>query len=279
MVLPVYNGEKYLASSIESILSQTYSAFELIIVNDCSTDSTESIIKKYMQIDNRIKYVKNSYNQKLPKSLNNGFAIAKGYYYTWTSDDNLFFNNALEVMVDYLEKNNVDLVYCDYQIIDGSGKCIAFREIGEEKDLKYNNPIGACFMYKSHIAQEIGGYDERLFLVEDYEYWIRISINGKIAPLHRMLYAYREHENSLTAKKSIEVKERQMKMLWKYFSYFEKDFDKDYELYDYFHYILSLSNSTFSKRRYIIRFTFKHPKYFFELLHVVKQRFSTKIVL
>ena len=87
IILPTYNGKKYIRDSIESIINQTYTNWELIIVNDCSTDDTQKIIEEYQQKDKRIIVINNEKNLKLPASLNRGFEEASGEYYTWTSDD------------------------------------------------------------------------------------------------------------------------------------------------------------------------------------------------
>src|SRR5436190_21740360 len=88
IVLPTYNRAKYLKLSIDSCLIQTFKDFELIIVDDCSKDETPQTIKSYT--DPRIRYHRNESNQRLPRSLNIGFSLAKGEYLTWTSDDNFF---------------------------------------------------------------------------------------------------------------------------------------------------------------------------------------------
>ena len=105
IVLPVYNGEKYLKEAIDSILSQTYRNIELVVVNDCSTDKSLCIIKEYMEKDDRVKLVNNETNQKLPKSLNIGFEHCRGDYYTWTSDDNIMKPNAINRMLEVMKKN------------------------------------------------------------------------------------------------------------------------------------------------------------------------------
>ena len=96
IVLPTYNGEQYISQSIDSILKQTFPDWELIIVNDCSTDHTLEIVKQYAEKDHRIKIVNNSINKKLPSSLNIGFQHSCGNFLTWTSDDNLYHENAFE---------------------------------------------------------------------------------------------------------------------------------------------------------------------------------------
>jgi len=99
IVLPVYNGEKYLAVAIDSFLNQTHSNFELIIVNDCSKDSSLAIVERYAARDARIKIINNRENKKLPASLNIGHQLAKGEYITRTSDDNIAKANFLECLL------------------------------------------------------------------------------------------------------------------------------------------------------------------------------------
>ena len=96
IVLPTYNGEEFLSNSIESVINQTFQDWELIIVNDCSTDNSLSIAEEYFKKDNRIRIINNAENKKLPESLNIGFREAKGDYFTWTSDDNEYYPNAIE---------------------------------------------------------------------------------------------------------------------------------------------------------------------------------------
>ena len=113
IILPVYNGARYLAQAIDSCLNQTYRNIELIIVDDCSTDETPAIVRSYT--DPRIRYVRNKTNRRLPQSLNIGFALATGEYLTWTSDDNEFLPHAIETMLKILmEDKAVDFVYSDY---------------------------------------------------------------------------------------------------------------------------------------------------------------------
>src|SRR3989338_10314783 len=100
IVLPTYNGARYLRQSIDSCLSQTYKNIELIIVDDCSTDETPDIVHSYN--DPRIRYVRNKTNQRLPRSLNIGFALTTAEYLTWTSDDNEFLPQAIETMLKVL---------------------------------------------------------------------------------------------------------------------------------------------------------------------------------
>jgi len=210
IVLPTYNGERYISQSIESIRKQSYINWELIIVDDCSTDNTINIIDKYVHDDKRIKVIHNSINYKLPRSLNVGFREAKGEYLTWTSDDNLYYDNALEVMKNELEKNNNIYMVCAQMMnIDDKGENLGIQFTGNVQNFFLNNNIGACFMYRRIILEEIGEYDADLFLVEDYDYWLRIAeFYGDIERILKPLYYYRRHENSLSfTKKSLVTKQ------------------------------------------------------------------------
>ena len=123
IVMPTYNGQKYIREALNSITEQTYKEFELIIVDDCSTDGTPKIVQEYAAKDSRIKVIRNESNQKLPKSLNIGFTKCIGDYFTWTSDDNLYHMDALKRMVEYLENDkNTNFVYACEEFIDENGK-------------------------------------------------------------------------------------------------------------------------------------------------------------
>ncbi len=199
IVLPVYNGSKYLADAIESCLNQTYNNWELIIVDDCSTDITPSIVAEYIKKDLRIKYIRHTTNRKLPGALNTGFGMAKGEYFTWTSDDNLYHPKAIEEMIKFLQRNSqIDVVYTDYTIINEEGSIIKNQIVEEPNVLIYRSCIGACFMYKSEVHNCLNGFDENLFLVEDYDFWLRAFRHFTMKPLHKNLYFYRRHSQSLT---------------------------------------------------------------------------------
>ncbi len=201
IVLPVYNGERYLRESIESVLRQTYSNWELLILDDCSNDSTPLICKEYVSSDNRIKYYRNEQNLRLPKNLNKGFSLAKGDYLTWTSDDNYYYPQALERMVLALKSERKEFVFCSCDIIDGDGEiveCIMVDKFSAET-ICGRNPVGACFMYTRNVYETIGDYDPDFTLVEDYDYWQRICSKFLPTYISDKLYAYRWHDGALTS--------------------------------------------------------------------------------
>lgn len=218
IVLPVYNGAAYLSESIESVIAQTYANWELIIVNDCSTDDSLAIASKYASQDNRIKVFTNPQNLKLPKTLNAGFERASGVYYTWTSDDNRFKPDALRVMVECLEKNpNAVMVYANFSCIDSIGKVVSSDHVFDLRYIFTRNVIGACFLYTADAARQVGIYDANLFLAEDYDYWIRLYKTGDILFIEDNLYYYRKHEKSLTETKKKFIDEQTYRVLEKNF--------------------------------------------------------------
>lgn len=202
IVLPTYNGSRYIRQSIESCLAQSFQNFELIIVNDCSTDNTLEIVREYAKADERIVVINNVFNKKLPLSLNTGFEKARGTYYSWTSDDNFYAKDALATMIKVFEQDNtIDLVYADYTLIDENGKITGTRTFGDiNKSFSKWLGCGACFLYKKMLHLQNNGYRPEAFLIEDYDFFVRAFTQNKFYYLpNTELYFYREHSASLTS--------------------------------------------------------------------------------
>lgn len=198
IILPVYNGSKFLKISLESILNQTYQNLELIIVNDGSTDNSHEIIEHYIELDSRINYIKNNSNLGLPKSLNIGIEHSKGVFITWTSDDNIYYSSAISVMVSALVNSDLDFVYCDCDIIDNSEQKIGLLKTHPIEHLIFGNIVFHCWLHKRKLFDEIGSYDVDLVLIEDYDYWLRIAKRFKMLNINNVLYSFRFHDSSLT---------------------------------------------------------------------------------
>ncbi len=212
VVLPTYNGEKYLAQSIQSVLSQTYQNLELIIVDDCSTDGTPEVIRRFAEQDSRIQVIRNAENQKLPQSLNIGFRQAAGGYLTWTSDDNFYEEHALEVMVQTLDQNpDCGMVYCDMTCVFEDGIKVS-RPALDIEQFYVDDVVGACFLYRKQVLETVGEYDPDMALVEDYDYWLRIRQQYEIIHIPQCLYQYRYHSGSLTMRKEREIAAQRQRM-------------------------------------------------------------------
>lgn len=204
IVLPTYNGAKYIRQSIDSCLNQTYKNIELIIVDDGSKDETPEIVMSYK--DDRIKHIWHEKNRGLPHALNTGFAKATGEYLTWTSDDNYYSNDAIEKMLHFLKNNNCSFVYCDfYKFYDNTSFDLYIYKLPKNPILENCNNIGPCFLYTRKVGEEIGDYDPDAFLAEDYDYWIRVSTKFSMCHLEGALYHYRIHEKSLFSTRFHEI--------------------------------------------------------------------------
>ncbi len=210
IILPVYNGEKHLSKSIESCLSQSYKNIELIIVNDCSTDLSLEIALVYKRKDNRIKVIDNNINKKLPASLNIGHENAKGVFLTWTSHDNFYEPNAIELLLNNLIESKSDLVYSDMNLVYENSNKIKKRELNEIETLPFGNCVGASFLYKKEVFLELKGYNENFFLVEDYDFWLRAFLKFKFYHVKEYLYNYTLQSESLTNQISLNYEKRNL---------------------------------------------------------------------
>lgn len=216
IILPTYNGSEYLRESINSIIAQKFSDWELIIVDDCSHDMTPEIIREYNEIDNRIRVIHNKENKKLPQSLNIGFSQARGEYLTWTSDDNIYHEDAIAKMARYLDNHvAIGMVCCDMFCIDREGNIIEYR-VNDPKNLWVYDSIGACFMYRKSVKDKVGEYNPDMFLAEDYDYWLRVNKCYEIGHISESLYYYRYHELSLTGSRQASIRKQLNKLRIKY---------------------------------------------------------------
>ena len=238
IVLPTYNGEKYIKEAIRGVISQTYNDWELIVVNDCSTDNTKKIVEEQMEKDKRICLINNKENKKLPQSLNVGFENAKGKYFTWTSDDNYYLPNAILEMVQFLDKNeDYPMVCTDMYRIDENGNHIRGKNEYDAVKMYFNNCVGASFLYRKEVANDIGGYEVKKFLIEDYDYWYRVlEYYGKIGYINKSLYQYREHQNSLSSTRQREIKIRLLEFRYEHLNtIIRKFYDREELLTPFFY--------------------------------------------
>lgn len=206
IILPVHDGERFLRQAIESVRSQTFAAWELILVDDASVDASPQLIGQACLSDPRIRAIRHEQNIRLPGALNSGFAAAGGRYLTWTSDDNIYRPTALAEMVALLEaRQDIDIVYAGRTYIDENGMEKGFLPAEPPEVLVDHNPVGACFLYRRRVHEVLGGYDESLFLVEDYDFWLRASCHFKLHAFAEDLYLYRQHAASLSGTRRAEV--------------------------------------------------------------------------
>lgn len=225
IVLPCYNGSGFLSKSIDSVLAQTYNNWELIIVNDCSKDNSLEVMRAYESRDSRIHVVNNEQNLKLPASLNRGFAESRGQYLTWTSHDNRMAPTMIEEMVSYLNAHpGIGLVTANYAAFSlTTGEQLYEVNMPDpQRNLPRFNTICYAFMYRREVMEMVGGYDEHLFLIEDYEYWVRIWLNFKIGKIDKALYYTGVGDSTLTMSRKKEIAQKLLEVRLMYFDDFSK---------------------------------------------------------
>lgn len=217
ILMPVYNHADFVEESIQSILFQTYSNWELIILDDGSTDNLLEILESYSN-DPRIRLYTQD-NQRLPNGLSNLHELANGEYITWTSADNIMEREMIYELVNYLVTYpKVDMVYADVMVIDENGdklnvgyrqynsdlnnpEIIRLPRVPECLNKENDNFINACFMYKKSISDVLNGeYSADLEGLEDYDYWLKIQKIGNIQHIknNKPLYRYRVHKNTMS---------------------------------------------------------------------------------
>lgn len=206
VVMPVYNGEKYLAEAIESILSQSLSSFEFIIINDGSSDSSLTIIEGYAAIDSRIRVISRS-NKGLIASLNEGIAIAKGTFIARMDADDISDSRRFEAQVKLLDDKQADICGCHYFIIDENGAYVdaAISPLSKESItifLTNTTPFAhGSVMFRRDLLQRTdcryGMTDAKS--AEDYALWIELFDRDVVfSNVDQFLFKYRDFSASLS---------------------------------------------------------------------------------
>ena len=208
VLMTVYNDEKYLNKSIESILNQSFRGFEFIIINDGSTDSTTDILNYYSSIDSRIR-VFHKTNTGMTKALNFGLSISQGKYIARMDSDDISFPKRLEIEFEFLENNpDIDLIGGAAQIIDDMDNVIGLRNIGvknPKKTLSHQNIFQHTdIMFRRSILKKVIGYREKFRNAQDYDLWLRISDVSEIAKIPDILGQWRLNAGGYTIARNYE---------------------------------------------------------------------------
>ena len=205
LIMSVYNGEDYLAETIDSVLSQTFTEWEFIIINDCSTDKTSQMLEEYAAKDNRIKVHTNETNLRLPSSLNKALSLAQGKYVARMDADDICMPDRLQKQYDFMESNRqIDLSSCRFMTLKNgvysSGGCGGKDDDASIKALLLvTNPIlHPGIIAKAEVIKELC-YDKNFTCTEDMELWTRFVLNNKrVEILSEYLMIYRLHDKQIT---------------------------------------------------------------------------------
>jgi hypothetical protein len=204
VLMPVHNGERYLRDAMDSILGQTFTDFEFLIVNDGSTDGTRAILESYR--DPRVRVLQQASRMGVTEALNAGLSQAKGRYIARMDGDDISLPGRLEKQVQYMEAHpDCGVLGCAVQIIDPQGKPLYRVEYcGGHHYLRwyllFQNPFAhPATMIRREVLNRLGGYDARFAFAQDYDLWWRASWITQFAVLPEALLQLRRHRSNLTS--------------------------------------------------------------------------------
>jgi glycosyltransferase involved in cell wall biosynthesis len=210
VIMPAYNAEKFIAESIASVIAQSYPNWELLIVDDGSTDATKHLIESFCLKDERIKYYYQQ-NGKQGKARNLALSYAKGTYIAFLDADDVWLPQKLEVQLEEIKEKNADLVFSDCIMftdsisaskkIMHSGKGYYSGETAFKDFLEINRIPILTVLIKAEVLKNANGFIETLSIqnAEDYHLWLRLLLNGnRFYGSEQVLAGYREHAASST---------------------------------------------------------------------------------
>lgn len=206
VILPVFNGEKYIKYSIESVLSQTYENVELIVVNDGSTDKTSDIVEKYCKIKKNIKKI-DIENSGMCAARNEGIKNASGDYISFIDHDDIWLSTKLQKQIKLMQENKkTGLVSCETVIIDFENNLYGWKMGKVLKgdcydELKISNWVtnGSVVLVRKECFDDVGLFDENISLPGDWDICLRIAKKYEVQTVPEILVCYRISENASTS--------------------------------------------------------------------------------
>lgn len=205
VLMPAYNSEKYIGVAIESILNQTFSDFEFIIIDDCSKDKTWNIITTYAAKDDRIIPLRNEINMREAKTLNRGIGIARGKYIARIDNDDWSYPDRLKKQYNFMEEHSdVGISGGTINICDGNLQPKSQRKYAlsdkqiRQKMFRYSPFCHPTVIIRRSILILTGLYNPDYYPPNDYELYFRIGLHSKFANLSDTLLKYRVLDNSIT---------------------------------------------------------------------------------
>jgi len=211
--MAVYNGERYLREAVESILAQTYPDFEVIIIDDGSSDASAGMLEEFARRDDRVRLVRQE-NIGLTRTLNKAIELSGGELLARMDADDIAMPDRLRRQVEFMQQHpRVVLLGGAYELIDGRGRLLTRitppldDQPLQELALAGRTPIcHPLAMMRRDAVLKTGGYDESLKVAQDLDLWLRLGEVGELACLPDVLLKYRQHEESVSeAKQALQV--------------------------------------------------------------------------
>jgi glycosyltransferase involved in cell wall biosynthesis len=209
VITPCYNGADYITQTIESVLAQTYENWEMIVVDDCSTDSSYDIILKYTEKDARIKLCRMDKNRGAAQARNKAIELSKGDYLAFLDSDDLWFPDKIEKQLQFMINNDCDFSFTEYEQVDDKNKLLSIARV--TKKISYKKMLLHCFtgcstvMYKQNLNDKI--YGPLITSCNDYALFLRILQHTRNARGYpECLTKYRIRKGSLSRNKIKKMK-------------------------------------------------------------------------
>ena len=209
VVIPVFNGEKFLKQAVNSVLNQTRKVDEIIIVDDGSTDKTKEILEDiHLNIDTTIKIIHHDQNKGIGATINTGIKNLSGDIFCWLSCDDLWLPTKIEEQVKLYEQHPNSVIYTDWCFIDSNGEklkdYICPRVSQEEfrmKTLQWCNVNFSTIFIPKEVLDKVGLFEEHWRFGEDYNWLLRaVKLRIPFYLVENVLVQYRTHEGMLTKK-------------------------------------------------------------------------------
>jgi len=208
VLMPAYNTEKYITEAIESILNQTFKEFELIIIDDCSTDRTWEIIQDYTKKDNRIIALRNEKNLGIPENRNKLISLSKGKYVVWQDSDDISMPYRIEKQYNFME-NHPDVGICGGWLLffnNNNNKIYTQKYNIKDTFLRKNifkfSPVSqGVSIVRKKIYNKVGNYNILFKQAEDLDMSFRIGMHSKYSNIPEVLLKYRFDYNSISKSK------------------------------------------------------------------------------
>lgn len=207
VITPAFNCELYIEEAIKSILQQNFTDFEYIMLDDCSSDKTFEIIKKYAKIDSRIIPIQNEVNLDIAQNRNKGIELARGKYIAWQDADDISYPYRLKFQVEHMEKHSEVGICGGYLESFNEQGILDVREYpAEDKNLRKKiflfSPVAQpAAMIRKECFEKIGKFNPMYPPAEDLDMSFRIGMYYQFANLRKVVLKYREHSSSATFKR------------------------------------------------------------------------------
>lgn len=205
IIVPAYNSECYIGRTIESVISQTYKFWEMIIVDDCSLDKTAEVILSYSLKDKRIKYKKLEVNSGAAVARNVAMSMATGQYIAFLDSDDVWLPDKLSAQIQFMQENNYKFTCTDYEQIDETGRCLG-KIIHCREKADYNRVLLDCPIGNSTVMYDVtqmGKFEvPNIRKRNDDALWLKMLKSEKfIYGLNQVLVQYRVRHDSISANK------------------------------------------------------------------------------